>query len=559
MGTLFAILTRSAVRLVATLGVVILILLAGHWLKSEWASWDVATVDLVRMRHVREEIEVQQSSLQQSLLKRVPDPGAPIRAVAEQRSRFEKELRGLDEQITRIERENKLTFRVPGSPAFIDLVRAKAERALLQQATDYTVQLHELLQSTESCRKQLLNAEARMLAVRADIYKKLQELEEVNRTGGIPLLNPFSDTSRRRAAIEADLKRLTGEQTKAIEQYDDKLKDCAQAKPKERFTIISSPIAQALQPLEHAIAELERKVETNAIGKFMQPVVDVLPVAFWIVFGIFVAPIAIKVFAFFVIAPMAARCRPLRLLPRTSGQVEVGNGWSRSAVSQSLVLRPDEELLVHGDYVQSSAVAARKDTRWLLDWSMPLTSLAAGLYGLMRFSGESSEPVVLSSSSDPLQELAVLVLPAGSALVLQPRCLVGLVRRRSEKLRIARHWRLGHLSSWLTLQLRYIVFHGPMTLVVRGCRGVRVEPVSEGRLINQAATLGFSANVAYSTGRCETFGSYLLGQQELFNDRFSGASGVYIYEETPRRDVKGGITGRGIEGVLDSLLKVVGI
>jgi hypothetical protein len=181
------------------------------------------------------------------------------------------------------------------------------------------------------------------------------------------------------------------------------------------------------------------------------------------------------------------------------------------------------------------------------------------LYGLMRIGAERAEPIVLSSSSDPLQELVVLDLPAGSALVLQPRCLVGLVRRKDEDIRITRHWRLGYLSSWLTLQLRYIVFHGPLTLVIRGCRGVRVEAVSAGRVINQAATLGFSANVAYSNGRCETFGSYLLGQQELLNDRFSGTAGAYIYEETPRRDIKGGITGRGIEGVLDSLLKVVGI
>ncbi|MCK7502947.1 MAG: hypothetical protein MZV70_01815 [Desulfobacterales bacterium] len=28
-------------------------------------------------------------------------------------------------------------------------------------------------------------------------------------------------------------------------------------------------------------------------------------------------------------------------------------------------------------------------------------------------------------------------------------------------MQITRHWRLGSLSAWLTLQLRYIVFHGP--------------------------------------------------------------------------------------------------
>jgi hypothetical protein len=566
MGALFAILTRSTIRLVATLGVVILVLLAGSWMKNEWANWDSATLDLKRLNQNLVEIRTQTESLQKDVLKHVPGPGAPIAAVKEQGEHLAKTLENLDEQIRRIERQNPVASRVPGSPAFIELVRAKAERTLWQQAKDYTDQLLEKLRSMQNCEIHVLNAKARMLEIAAIIYRNLQELDELNRTGGPDSWNPFSEISRRRDAIERNLKTLADEQATATGQYEYIRKACAEPKPMRAFAVDKEALERELQPLINVIAELQGKADNSWAGKLLQPIVDILPTALWIVFGIFTAPIAIKAFAYFVIAPLVGRCRPLRLLPETTGVVEpraigeeVGNGRSRSAVSQSLSLRPDEELLVHGDYVQSSAVAGRKNTKWLLAWRMPLTSLAAGLYGLTRFSGGSSEPVVLSSSSDPLQELAVLVLPAGSAVVLQPRCIVGLVRRQSEDIRITRHWRLGHLSSWLTLQLRYIVFHGPVTLVLRGCRGVRVEPVSEGRLINQAATLGFSANVAYSTGRCETFGSYLLGQQELFNDRFSGASGMYIYEETPRRDIKGGITGRGIEGVLDSFLKVVGI
>lgn len=83
--------------------------------------------------------------------------------------------------------------------------------------------------------------------------------------------------------------------------------------------------------------------------------------------------------------------------------------------------------------------------------------------------------------------------------------------------------------------------------------------MNTGRAINQAAMLGFSANLQYAVTRCETFGSYLMDKQELFNDRFSGQPGCCIYEETPHPNAKTGITGRGIEGVLDSFLKVFGI
>ena len=120
-------------------------------------------------------------------------------------------------------------------------------------------------------------------------------------------------------------------------------------------------------------------------------------------------------------------------------------------------------------------------------------------------------------------------------------------------------WRLGSLSAWLTLQLRFLMFHGPARLIVKGCRGVRLEEAGSGRAINQAATMGFRANLDYATTRCETFFAYLWGRQELFNDRFSGGPGVYLYEEMPHFGRKGGIAGRGLEGVFDSVLKVFGV
>ncbi len=111
----------------------------------------------------------------------------------------------------------------------------------------------------------------------------------------------------------------------------------------------------------------------------------------------------------------------------------------------------------------------------------------------------------------------------------------------------------------MELVLRFLIFHGPAKLIVKGCRGIRVEQAGKGRSINQAATIGFSANLAYSNTRCETFASYLMGKQELFNDKFAGENGFYFYEETPHFGKKTGITGRGIEGVTDSILKIFGI
>jgi hypothetical protein len=94
--------------------------------------------------------------------------------------------------------------------------------------------------------------------------------------------------------------------------------------------------------------------------------------------------------------------------------------------------------------------------------------------------------------------------------------------------------------------------------VLKGCRGIRVEHAGKGRLINQAATLGFSAHVAYANTRCETFVAYWSGKEDLFNDLFTG-DGIYVYEETTDPKRKGGITGRGLQGFTDALLKLVGV
>jgi hypothetical protein len=50
-----------------------------------------------------------------------------------------------------------------------------------------------------------------------------------------------------------------------------------------------------------------------------------------------------------------------------------------------------------------------------------------------------------------------------------------------------------------------------------------------------------------------------MGMRGLFNDNFSGGPGFYVYEEMPNFGRKSGITGRGLEGLTDGLLKVLGI
>ena len=141
----------------------------------------------------------------------------------------------------------------------------------------------------------------------------------------------------------------------------------------------------------------------------------------------------------------------------------------------------------------------------------------------------------------------------------KPRCLAGVIKHRNDTVHISRHWRLFNLHSWLTLQLRYLVFHGACQLIIKGNHGVIFEQAGAPRLIQQNATLGFSTDIAYSNYRCETFISYYMGKDSLFNDQFHGESGVYFYEQAPHSSRNETLVGKAASGVWDAVLKVFGV
>lgn len=286
--------------------------------------------------------------------------------------------------------------------------------------------------------------------------------------------------------------------------------------------------------------------------------------AFWVVVVISLAPLLLKAFWYYVMAPLAARRPPIQLVPagstpRAADETAGAGDAARriSTVSKELALAEGEELLVHPEFIQSLSHTGSKRTQWLLSRSLPFTSFASGMVALTRVSGMGATCTV-ASKKDPFAELAIIELAAGESLVLQPRSLAGIVQSSARPLQIVPRWNLG-LGALITLQFRYLVFVGPARLLVAGCRGVRQEPAVPGRSIDQNQTIGFSAHLAYAPRRSETFGAYLLGVNALFNDSFAGGHGIFVYEEMPYSGRRSGLTGRGLQGVADVLLKFFGI
>lgn len=267
-------------------------------------------------------------------------------------------------------------------------------------------------------------------------------------------------------------------------------------------------------------------------------------------------PYLIRLLMWFVLAPLAMR-RPSIRLQMPGGRGATIAPAAPSATSVAVRLQPGEELLVRQDYLQTSSVSGAKGDQWFLDWKKPITSLATGLVFLTRIRGDG-ETTTISATRDGLAEVTILPLPEGASCALHPRALAAVTQPIGRSLQITPHWRWASLNAWLTFQFRYLVFHGPARLVLKGGRGVRVEPADKGRVFGQDQLVGFSADLAYSVIRTETFWPYFLGRQQLLKDRVIEGDGVLIVEEAPFT-ARNGEVRRGLEGFVDAGMKAFGM
>lgn len=552
-------------RHVLTFLLIIFVLLVGRAGWAEWESLQSVRAESARLADADRHLAAQLDRLTKDAIGRANG----LRSASLQA--LQARVAAVDGEITQKRREKqqfgglgKVLTGTPIVQAQLEGMRLDAEIYVLNQERSYLLELISRLRSTQSEQSNRAELE-RMRLIHVSLYQQWKEIsrqrDALEQTDPLKCRFGYGTPEYKKCeAIQTQQALLVTKNSQADADYRNQLRLLQNPRllvPLGAFELRRSEVDAITQPLRSWIAELDRQREANWVGKVLGPVEEVAPTALLVLLGVVITPIAIKALFYFVLAPLAACRPPLLLLPETTGELTLETG--HSSVSKKVVVDPDHELLVHAEFLQSSSVRGEKDTRWLLNWEMPLTSLASGMVALTRIRTVAPETFVISATQDPFSEIGILSLAQGAALVMQPHNLVGVVQPWGSPVRITSHWRLNSLHAWLTLQLRYLTFHGPAQLIVQGCRGVRIERADAGRSINQAATIGFSANLAYSTRRCETFGAYLLGKQELLNDTFSGENGFYVYEEMPHFGKKTGVTGRGLEGLTDSLLKVLGI
>lgn len=561
-------LTRHAILLV----VVIAMLAVAPYIRDEFIQFKTIVGELALMGNGEHELKEYLRSIEREASKRISTlKDASVNRLTSQVDAIEKEIQQKKAVRKRGADSSSFDSFLSGK-YFMDRLKLDAEIMILEHERDY-LRNSIAIANVILFRKAALAELERLRQVRDATYNKRTqiELELKKPENEEPLkckLLFWTEECRRLHDLKKAYVAQILEDRRAYENYERqrKLLESTTIPEPSVFKIPQAQIDKVIGPLSERIKELDKQYRHNWVSKAFKVVNERLLPAVLIVLSIILLPIGIKVFLYFIVAPWASGRPPLRILPSSPGSIvatamkgDEGNGKGKpSAVSQKVFLGENQELLIRPDYLQSTSLQARKRTKLLLNARFPYASVLSGMFLLTRISEAGSEPVDISSTKDPLSEIGIVDLRDGAAFVCQPRSLAGVIQDRVNPVRITRHWRLGNLQSWLTLQLRFLVFHGPGQLIMKGCRGIRIESAGTGRLINQAATLGFSANLDYANTRCETFMSYLTGKEDLFNDLFTGKSGVYVYEEMPDLTRTTGVGGF-FEKFLDASMNVFGI
>lgn len=446
----------------------------------------------------------------------------------------------------------------------VDIARLKAEISLVTQERDHLFSIKAYRMGQSECSRMTNNCEIirqrHLLDYKSyqDTVAKLKSPESRSAQ-----YNPLSSKYWERRDLEEGRDTLAlktqGHKADYAQCLASARKYCNRGEPPP-FALDSLNIEQAQASLQQETRELGDELKRHWLKTMvLDPVRAVLPMALQIFAAAILGKLSGKFILYFVLAPRATRGRPICLIPNARPSQMATSELTPSQVSLSVPLSAENEMLVHHGYYHSASTPSQKAARWLLSYKAPLLSWVSGLVNVTTVTTESSCQVKLSAGKHSLEELLPLEIHDGEAVSIRASHLVGVVKRRNSPLKITRHWRLTTLQAWLTLQLRYVVFHGPATLILKGCRGVRIEAADGERAIEQSATIGFGAHLNYGTIRTETFRPYLFGDSELLLDHFSGRNGIYIYEEMPTSYEPGGVTGHRIGGALDALMKVVGL
>lgn len=555
-------------------GFIVLILMSVNWVKNEWGDIQRIREELPSLQESKKDVDAYRATLADAVMSKAR---LLSNATVEQ---LDQRISSLDDEIGQLKKQQEsrsalsVVAKVHVAPEQLtNAVKRSLTIEMLRQERDYVSGMRDYVKTLGNRKEEerkLTLLQQEQLATESALQNKRKQQAAFEANAGFMVKIPFTDANEQQKKLNQQvtaLREANDLAQKAFVAQQTRLSRLPALDIPAEFKIDEASIAAIVLPIQEQVVRAENLAAQSYAWQGYQVVQPWLAMAFAIVLGWVLLVALSRTLFYFVLAPLAARRPPIVLTPleqsehqaADTGPAGQASNLLISAISKTVKLPPGCELLLRPDYSQSQPESVSASTKILFDWSRWLTSIAANLWMLKRMYATEEVEIVVSSTKNPLDEVALLEVAEGRAFVIHPRGLVGLMYKAGQRPQIRSHWRIGSLHAWLTLQLRYLSFDGPVTLIVKGCRGVRLESALDARIINQDATLGFSANTVYATIRAEPFIPYLMGKQALLHDKFAGSNAYCLYEEVPRNGNPNQQRQNPLEVILNVGMKAFGI
>ncbi len=202
------------------------------------------------------------------------------------------------------------------------------------------------------------------MRIHEDLGSTQRQLADIEAAAGLLVKIPFTKWHQQAEKLKEDVKVGKAANSRAYKDYLAQkaiLDKLSLPGAMNRFQVIERQLEEAVSPLHDRVLEAERLAEQNHLFQAYQAVRPVLPLALAVMIGWWLVPVAIRTFFYFVLAPQAARRPPIVICPQEgsaatlapSNQRLAREGSAISAVSQTLTLAPDHEMLIRPEYCQS--------------------------------------------------------------------------------------------------------------------------------------------------------------------------------------------------------------
>lgn len=440
---------------------IVLVLTAAPWVQREWGHIQRIVGELPALREAVQGVSEGQAALADDIARRVGQlSGASV-------GTLDAEIRRLDAEIAALRRDGASEGIVSAAVEGRDVLAARLQQEAMRELR---------IETRRQAREHLatLRAYAVVMLDRRAAYARLEQLRLAHVNAYQAYLRAHRETAQYREGA-GWLARIPGaphyQRLKQLEDASRRLVDAnnkahrdfvAQQTLVQRlpapgsaaaFRIDAQRLEDVTATLRTQLAQAEHLARHNRLWQAYQAVLPVLPAAVGVLAGWWLVPAALRTLFYFVLAPLAARRPPIvidgrvRHAPTSRPSQPDTDHALISTVSRRVTLAPGDEMLIRPAYCQSIPVGVGASTKLLFDWRHPLTSVAAHLWMLTRLRTSQDAQIVVSSTSDPLDDVALVEIAAGEALVLQPRALVGVICKAGVPPTIRSHWRIGTLHA----------------------------------------------------------------------------------------------------------------